>query len=226
MHLSIWSFEKRMPTKPHRLMGLLMTNELASFRLWTMIYLLVRIPVVVTRPWPNHPWESSFLIRGDDNDKLKHDKRLIIIWGHHEVWPQEEVPQSEQEPGCWSKTESGCGRYIPVFSDASSNISSQPYNQVLCYVQQISLYRLLLPISTHVSAFLGPFLFAPDNMRTKTGFLGLFLKVVLGFEVLKHTTFCQNCAMHCMVRSSLTLSWIITQTLPGRFRWELGIMVE
>ena len=75
-----------------------------------------------------------------------------------------------------------------------------------CYVQQISLYRLLLPISTHVSAFLGPFLFAPDNMRTKTGFLGLFLKVVLGFEVLKHTTFCQNCAMHCMVRSSLTLS--------------------
>ena len=61
-----------------------------------------------------------------------------------------------------------------------------------CYVQQISLYRLLLPISTHVSAFLGPFLFAPDNMRTKTGFLGLFLKVVLGFEVLKHTTFCQN----------------------------------
>ena len=132
MHLSIWSFEKRMPTKPHRLMGLLMTNELASFRLWTMIYLLVRIPMVVTRPCANHPWESSFLIRGDDNDKLKHDKRLIIIWGHHEVWPQEEVPQSEQEPGCWSKTESGCGRYIPVFSDASSNISSKLYNQVLC----------------------------------------------------------------------------------------------
>ena len=172
MDLSIWSFEKRMPTKPHRLMGLLMTNELASFRLWTMIYLLVRIPMVVTRPCANHPWECSFLIRGDDNDKLKHDKRLIIIWGHHEVWPQEEVPQSAQEPGCWSKTESGCGRYIPVFSDASSNISSQPYNQVLCYVQQISLYRLFLSISTHISAFLGPFLFPPGILRMKTGFLG------------------------------------------------------
>ena len=58
-----------------------------------------------------------------------------------------------------------------------------------CYVQQISLYRLLLPISTHVSAFLGPFLFAPDNLRMKTGFLGPILKVVLGFEGLKVHSF-------------------------------------
>ena len=125
--------KKKLPTKPSRLMGLLMTNELASFRLWTMIYRSGgEDPRGGHQPRANHPWKSSLLIRGDDNDKLKHDKRLIIIWGHHEVWPQEEVPQSEQEPGCWSKTESGCGRYIPVFSDASSNISSQPYNQVLC----------------------------------------------------------------------------------------------
>ena len=31
------------------------------------------------QPRVNHPCKSSFLIRGDDNDKLKHDKRLIII---------------------------------------------------------------------------------------------------------------------------------------------------
>ena len=44
-------------------------------------------------------------------------------------------------------------------------------------VLQVSLYRLLLPVSTHVSAFLGPFLFAPDNLRMKTGVLGPLLEV-------------------------------------------------
>ena len=188
-------------------MGLLMTNELASFRLWTMIYLVVRIPRVVT----------SLALITPESLHSSSEVTTMISWSMTRGWSSYEAtmkyghkkkcPRVSKNLVVGVKQRADAGDTSP-FSPMPLQISALSRTTrfcATCYVQQISLYRLLLPISTHVSAFLGPFLFAPDNLRMKTGFLGPLLKIVLGFEGLKHTIlFCQHCAMHCIVRSSLT----------------------
>ena len=188
---------KKLPTKPSRLMGLLMTNELASFRgsgRWSIWW------------WGSHGWSPGLALITPQSLSSSSEVTTMISWSMTRGWSSYEAtmkyghkkkcPRVSKNLVVGVKQRADAGDTSP-FSPMPLQISALSHTIRFCAtysVLQVSLYRLLLPISTHVSTFFESLSLCSRQSEDENRLFGALIESCAWFWRFEaHYLFCQHC---------------------------------